>query len=135
METKPFVYSAIPLAALLLSGCEQALRVEVAQQGGIVSFAAHRVASSGPVCLDDIQIMAVGSGDPRSVWHIHAMGPATCVERVTYPQLPVSFAQDAVGAPFTKGQIYSVSVKIAPDLSGAQLFVPGDHDGDIGAGG
>ncbi len=125
----------MPFIALLLGGCEQEIRVDATQQSGVVSFTAKRIASSGPVCITDVRVMAVGSGDPRTVWHVTAPTEATCVDKITYPKLPAGFAQDATGTPFIKGQIYSVAVKVAPDLSGAQLFVPGDHDGDIGSGG
>ena len=125
---------AAPLAALLLLGCEQGLRVDVTQTGGVISFAAARVASSGTVCLRDIRILTVGSGEPRTVWHVAASSGAACIDRITYSRPPAGFTEDTPGAPLAKGQIYSVAVKADSDLSGAQLFVPGAHDGDIGSG-
>lgn len=135
MATRPTSAWATPIIALLLGGCEQELHVVATQQHGVVSFSAERIASSGPVCLSDVQIMAVGSGQPRIVWHIITSNQSLCIDRVTYSMPPPGFSEATAGTPLTKGKIYSVTVKVGSDLSGTQFFVPGNRDGDIGADG
>ena len=135
MAIRPIMVWSTPLAALLLSGCEQELRVHVVQEHGLIIFSAEKVASSGPVCLTDIQVTATGSGKPQTVWHISSSGRATCIDRAAYPKTPDGFTEDIAGTPLGKGKIYAVAVKAASNLSGAQLFVPGSRDGDIGADG